>query len=217
MDRSSGAEEFRQLLETWRNGPESFYHALDRTAGTEQSVFFYDAMLEAFVVSCVPKRHDDYRSLRGNLQRSHDALHKSFLAYRQYRAFREAAALSLLLSPEAPMPPALKRYDGAAGSQYSTRQQLSMLLRAAEQDVLAVVSEISKSARPLPETLWDVKYDPFPAFQALVDGKRSEFLKFVSHTDKLAAQERVILVASHRKVAAAAGKALLDALTSRKL
>ena len=38
-----------KLLETWRNGSESFYHALDRTAGTEESVFFYDAMLGDFI------------------------------------------------------------------------------------------------------------------------------------------------------------------------
>lgn len=216
MDRVSGSAEFVRLLEIWRNGPESFYHALDRTAGTDQSLFFYNAMLDDFVVRCVPKGHADYRSMRRDLDKAHDALHQSFLAYRQYRAFREAVALSLVLSPATPLPPSLKRYDDASRSQYSTRQQLGMLLLAAKQDIAAVVSDITECTKPLPKTLWDQKYDPFPAFQALVDGKRSEFLKLTSRTDKLADQARDVLLASRRRVADAACAALLASLSSRK-
>ena len=216
LDRESASDDFSRLLETWRNGPESFYHALDRTAGTEQSVFFYDAMLDDFIVSCVPKKHSDYRALRGSLQKSHDALHTSFLSYRQYRAFREAVALSLLLSPGTPLPLSLKRYDDDSKSQFSTRQQLSMLLRAAKQNIATVVSEVAGSAPPLPKTLWDNKYDPFPSFQKLMEDKATIFLKINNSTDKIVGEEYEILTASHRKVAAAACAALLESMTRRK-
>lgn len=213
LDRQSDSDDFSRLLETWRNGPESFYHALDRTAGTEQSVFFYDAMLDDFIVSCVPKKHPDYRSLRGSLQKSHDALHTSFLSYRQYRAFREAVALSLLLSPETPLPSSLKRYDDDSRSQFSTRQQLVMLLHAADQSIATVVSEVADSLPPLPKTLWDNKYDPFPAFQKLMDDKAAVFLKRNKATDKVAGEEYRILAAARRKVASAACAALVEAVT----
>ncbi|MEO6597592.1 MAG: hypothetical protein ABIP94_22845, partial [Planctomycetota bacterium] len=42
LDQDTTADEFAAFLHSWRNGDESFYEALDRTAGTKDSVFFYD-------------------------------------------------------------------------------------------------------------------------------------------------------------------------------
>lgn len=207
LDGDRSADQFSRLLESWRYGPESFYDALDRTAGTDRSVFFYDAMLDDFILRCVPKRHADYRALRSSLQQAHDALHTAFLTYRQYRAFREAAALSLLLPPGTELPASLSRYDDAAGSMYSTREQLSMLLCAAKQDIVAVITGITKSAKALPRSLWDENYDPFPAFQSLVDR--------IPSPGRLASQERGILTTSQRLVAEAARTALFESLGAR--
>ena len=59
LDHDRGADEFSSVLEEWRDGDESFYRALDRTAGTQDSVFFYDAMLGDFIARCVPEDSAD--------------------------------------------------------------------------------------------------------------------------------------------------------------
>ena len=208
LDHDRSADALSRLFETWRNGSESFYHALDRTAGTQDSLFFYDAMLDDFVLRCVPKKHPDYKKLRGNHNEAHDMLHRSFLAYRQYRALREAVALSLLLPQDVPLPKSLGRYERAGTGQYSIRQQVALLLRAHKQDVAAVVDAIRKTAPPLPETLWAGTYDPFPAFSALVDSKREALLSFADHTDKVLAQQDESRSNLQRRVAAIARTAL---------
>ena len=101
LDTDTRADQFAAFLHAWRNGEESFYEALDRTAGTKDAVFFYDAML------------GDFRQQFGGggapamgrgLQQAHDDLHDAFLAYRQYRGFREAVAWSLVLPPGRALP-----------------------------------------------------------------------------------------------------------------
>ena len=76
LDTDTRADQFAAFLHAWRNGEESFYEALDRTAGTKDAVFFYDAML------------GDFRQQFGGggapamgrgLQQAHDDLHDAFL------------------------------------------------------------------------------------------------------------------------------------------
>ena len=88
-----------------------------------------------------------------------------------------------------------------------------MLLHAADQSIATVVSEVADSLPPLPKTLWDNKYDPFPAFQKLMDDKAAVFLKRNKATDKVAGEEYRILAAARRKVASAACAALVEAVT----
>jgi hypothetical protein len=142
-------------------------------------------------------------------------LHRSFLAYRQYRALREAVALSLLLPQDVPLPRSLGRYERAGTGQYSIRQQVALLLRAHKQDVAAVVDAIRKTAPPLPETLWAGTYDPFPAFSALVDSKREDLLSFADHTDKVLAQQDESRSNLQRRVAAIARTALRKQLGAK--
>src|SRR6185503_21020214 len=97
------------FLHAWRNGDESFYEALDRTAGTKDAVFFYDAMLSDFRTQF--GSGDAGHTLGRGLQVAHDALHDAFLAYRQYRGFREAVAWSLVLPPGRALPKRLQRYE----------------------------------------------------------------------------------------------------------
>jgi hypothetical protein len=94
LDADPRADTFAAFLQSWRNEDESFYEALDRTAGTEQSVFFFDVMLDDFHAQFSGAGHGV--SLGSGKQREHDALHDAFLAYRQYRGFREAVAFSLM-------------------------------------------------------------------------------------------------------------------------
>ncbi|MCK5940813.1 MAG: hypothetical protein KAI24_02490, partial [Planctomycetes bacterium] len=67
MDGDRSADAFMRFLELWRNGDESFYEALDRTAGTQDSVFFYDAMLGDFVATFGKGRGDAAKHLASSL------------------------------------------------------------------------------------------------------------------------------------------------------
>jgi hypothetical protein len=115
------------FLQSWRNGDESFYEGLDRTAGTKDSVFFFDAMLGDFRGLFAGGASDGGATLPGGPQQAHDALHDAFLAYRQYRGFREAVAHALVLPPDVPLPARLHRYEERVAGGYSLRQQVVMV------------------------------------------------------------------------------------------
>ncbi len=185
LDTGSGVENFAMFLEAWRNGDESFYQALDRTAGTEGSIFFYDAMIGDFIKKFVPKNHPGYKRVTESLDTAHDALHASFLAYRQYRAFREAVALSLLLPPDSELPRRLSRYDAGGAGGYSTRSQIEILLRLYGQDPAKVVRMICESASPPPVPLWSRKYDPFTSFHGAFQKLIPEMLEIENSTNLL--------------------------------
>lgn len=184
LDSDTGADEFAAFLQTWRNDDESFYEALDRTAGTKDSVFFFDAMLSDFRAQFGSGK--GAAALGGGLQVAHDALHDAFLAYRQYRGFREAVAWSLVLPPDAPLPLRLQRYEAKAAGAYSLRQQVTMVAAALDHDLDRLVATILQSAPKLPRPVWSDAYDPYPAwtvtFQALLPrmidaaGSSDEFL-----------------------------------------
>jgi hypothetical protein len=207
LDNDRTADEFAAFLETWRNGDESFYEALDRTAGTKDSVFFYDVMLGDFVGAFVVGKDQASREVRKGLGASHDALHDAFLSYRQYRAFREALALSLVLPPDIPLPKRLQRYeDKAAGS--SLREQAVMLLALADYDPLAVVKRVRDTADPLSQPLWAKRHDPYPAWSKLFQAAIPEMLKHANSTGeflKQALEKRMSDARKMRKVAAMVG------------
>ena len=160
LDQDTGGDRFAAFLHAWRNGPESFYEALDRTAGTKDSVFFYDAMLGDFRTTFVGNE-PGAAALR-SLQGAHDALHEAFLSYRQYRGFREAVAWSLVLPPTAPLPARLARYEAAVPGGYSLRQQVTMVLASKAHDPRQVTELVASHAAPLPKPIWSASYDPYP-------------------------------------------------------
>jgi len=207
LDNDRAADQFAAFLETWRNGDESFYEALDRTAGTKDSVFFYDVMLGDFVGAFVTGKDQASRDVRKGLGASHDALHDAFLSYRQYRAFREALALSLVLPPDVPLPKRLQRYeDKVAGS--SLREQAVMMLALADYDPLAVVARVSETADPLSQPLWAKRHDPYPAWSKLFQAAIPDMLKHASSTEeflRLAVEKRMSDARKMRKVAAMVG------------
>ncbi|MEZ5966206.1 MAG: hypothetical protein R3F56_20385 [Planctomycetota bacterium] len=210
LDTDTSADRFAAFLEAWRNGDESFYQALDRTAGTAESVFFYDAMLSDFVNQFVPKHGGEATSkVRGDLQTAHDALHDAFLAYRQYRAFREAVALSLVLPPDRPLPARLRRYEEPVAGAYSLREQVQMVLAVEEFDVAKVSDAIGRSAPALPQPLWSASYDPFPAWTAIFDAHMPRMIEAAGNTDAHLARTRARMQEWAQQVAEIAHAALL--------
>lgn len=157
LDVDHGADEYALFLESWRNGgphgDESFYEALDRSAGTQEAPFFYDAMLADFVMKFAATE-----GKRWDLQTRHDKNQNTFLAYRQYRGFIEASAYALVLPSDAKLPARLARYDYESAGQYllSLRHQIDVLMELNGGDVGKVLDELRAFivARPLPERLW---------------------------------------------------------------
>ncbi|MBK8100380.1 MAG: hypothetical protein IPK26_25055 [Planctomycetes bacterium] len=162
LDQDHGGDAFAAFLQSWRNGDESFYEALDRTAGTADSVFFYDVMLGDFRTHF--GKGKDGATVDASLQAAHDALHEAFLAYRNYRAFREAVAWSLVLPPDVPLPPRLSRYEAKVEGSYSLRQQVLMVAAALDHDLAKVVAAVTDDAAALPRPLWRGKCDPHAAW-----------------------------------------------------
>ncbi len=207
LDVDRGADTYARLLTTWRNGKESFYDALDRTAGTREALFFYDAMLNDFRNQCIPDGHPDGARVRRSLQASHDALHKSFLAYRQYRGFREAMVLSLLLPPDTPLPESLSRYEQKPANGYSAREVFVMLLAHEGNDIGKVAELIVRSSPPLPSGLWD-GYEPFGSLYGVYQQLMPEMIEQHGGTDQLRESQDGSRLALKREIARAAFSAL---------
>ncbi|MFK7739981.1 MAG: hypothetical protein AB8H80_06620 [Planctomycetota bacterium] len=202
LDSDRSADEFAVFLESWRNGDESFYQALDRTAGTSDSVFFYDAMLGDFVETFARGRSDASKAVRKSLDASHDALHAAFLTYRQYRAFREAVALSLLLPPDVPLPARLRRYEEKQ-SGYSLREQVWMVLAVHDGDPVAVVDTVAKTAAALPAPLWSNTYDPSVAWtHSVFDPAMQKMLAVAASTDEFLATARAARLVDAQRIRA---------------
>lgn len=171
LDQSSAVDKFALFLESWRNGQESFYRALDRSAGTKEAVFYFDAMLGEFQARFAPKGTPGAEQLK-SLKQLHDALHDAFLVYRQYRGLREAAACVAVFPPSLRLPKCLERYDSQRVG-YALRDDLLILARIDGQDPLPGLRMIADSAGPLPSPLWSTqgKYDALLPFQKAFEGR----------------------------------------------
>lgn len=215
LDQDHGGDAFAAFLQSWRNGDESFYEALDRTAGTKDSVFFYDVMLGDFRTHF--GKGKEATAIGSSLQKAHDALHEAFLVYRNYRAFREAVAWSLVLPPDVPLPPRLARYEAKAEGSYSLRQQVVMVTAALDHDLGKVVAMVHDGAAALPQPLWTGKHDPYttwvPKFAAMQEtmiarsGSTDAFLQQVEDERRLLARQLAELGAAAVHMAMDAGKA----------
>ena len=174
VDNDTTADAFALFLESWRNGDESFYRALDRTAGTKGEVFYYDAMLGEFMAKFASGDKKDSIPKKG-LQSAHDALHNGFLTYRQYRGLREAFALSLVLPADVKLPKNLTRYETAPTGQFSLRDDVQMLLALSNGAVDEPTRSLVMGAKPMPSPLWSENYEPLqPFFDAFAKTARRD-------------------------------------------
>lgn len=211
LDNDRAADRFACFLECWRDGDDSFYRALDRTAGTQGSVFFFDAMLDDYLRSFVPASHRDGKELRRSNDAAHDAVHTAFLGYRQYRGFREAIAMALVLPPSVGLPGVLSRYESAQqAGEYNLREQVDILLRIHGQDIGKVVAGVTATAPPLPEHLWTEAYSPFPAFSEFYHSSLQETEAMDGDSDALLADQHE----RRNKIAARIAKAARAALAA---
>ena len=187
LDTDASADYFIAFLESWRNGSETFYEALDRTAGTQEGVFFYDAMLGDFVQVCAKTGQPGVRELRRGHDVAHGALHRGFLAYRQYRALREAVALTMLLPPDHPLPNRLARYEQTIAGGYSVREQALMLLAVHDYNPAAVIDALVRTAKPMPQPLWSQPYDAVTPFGDLYVAAMPQMIEQAGDTDRFLA------------------------------
>jgi hypothetical protein len=154
LDVDHSRDKLSRFLEYWRNGPESFYQALDRTAGSKEAVFFYDSMLGEFVAKLAPELKK-----AKTLAEKHDRLHDAFLSLRQYRRFIEAASFALVST--GPFPVRLRDFDYSpvAGSA-QVRDGVELLIASHKGDITKALDDLKAmlAARPMPEELWG-QYD----------------------------------------------------------
>ncbi|MBL8695153.1 MAG: hypothetical protein JNJ88_13745 [Planctomycetes bacterium] len=203
MDNDESAQPFAMFLESWRNGEESFYRALDRTAGTKQGVFFFDAMLGEFSEKIVKKL--DPKAGAKSLNQLHDDLHQAFLTYRQYRGMREAIALSVVLPPDVRLPKNLQRYEEAPAGLQSLRDHVSLMLALSGQSFDHLVTAVRSTAPPLPQPLWSGGYAPVEVTQkALVAGMATQGLT----AQALLAQQREMRTSLRSRLAEAVKRKL---------
>lgn len=203
LDNDPRADRFAAFLHSWRNGPESFYEALDRTAGTADSVFFYDAMLGEFR-SAFGAHAAELKSLQG----AHDALHDAFLAYRQYRGFREAIGYALVLPPDLPLPKRLQRYEQRVRGSYSLREQVLMVLHLEHGDPQRVAALAVQGAPPLPEPLWQAPYEPVQAWVVQFAAAEARMIDASGSTDAFLGAAMAAARSRAERIAAAAHAAI---------
>jgi hypothetical protein len=202
LDADEGGAEFSLFLQGWRNEKESFYEALDRTAGTKDSLFYYDAMLHDFTDRFA--KGSKGKALKQSLGTAQDALHESFLALRQYRGFREAVAWTLVLPPSSPLPHRLQRYDAKVEGAYSLREQALMVAECLDYDLHEIVALALADAPRLSEPLWTKPYDPYPAWNARFLKLQPTMIQMARSTDAMLARakaRRTELADALRKIA----------------
>ena len=116
-----------------------------------------------------------------------------------------------MLHPDEPLPGPLSRYEAVSPGGYSIRQQIEMLLLAADYDAMQVVDWIVKSAPPMPDNPWAQRYDPFTdGFQRVFQERLDDVLKHGQDTD--IALEKAL--ARHAELHESRRNAALEALTA---
>lgn len=202
LDADEGGAEFSLFLQGWRNEKESFYEALDRTAGTKDSLFYYDVMLHDFTGRFA--KGSTGKALKQSLGTAQDALHDSFLALRQYRGFREAVAWSIALPPSSPLPHRLQRYEAKAEGAYSLREQVLMVAECLDYDLHEIVALVLADAPPLSDPIWSKPYDTYPAWNASFLKLQPTMIQMARSTDAMLARataRRTDLADALRKIA----------------
>lgn len=213
LDDRLGIDAEARFLERWRDGSESFYEALDRTAGRMEGVFHYDAMLDEWVRELVPKGHPDRTRLAGGVEASLHGFQSAFQAYRSYRSVREAVALSLLLDPRDELPGRLVRFqENAQGADHSSRECVEVVLGAHDGDLLAAVDAFLAAAPELPADLWTGEHRAWEGINGAFDQALQRVIGAGTHTTAVVQRHRVARRAIQDRIAATARRALLASL-----
>jgi hypothetical protein len=174
LDVDRGGDSLFAFLEVWRNADESFYEALDRTAGSPDGLFQYDMMLDGFAQEFLTKEDRKAKDfLARGRDAAHDRFHESFLTVRKYRSLVEAAAYSLVLPPDISLPDRMARHDFSAvsGTALSVRDEVLLILADADGDVMKAVAFLGDVLRThhLPAKLHSTAdYDPVTALSGAV-------------------------------------------------
>lgn len=214
LDDDRSADAHAVFLDSWHHGAETFYHALERTAGGK-GVFCYDAMLTDWVRRCVPKNHPERKAMIRSLDATHTAFFRAAATYRSYRSVREMVALSLVLAPDQRMPEQLaRRYeDNGGGVGYSTRDVVSLLLAANEGDIAATVRSILSHVEGMPEDSWHSGFNAVHGIYATHKALMGKLTAGGRHTDQILANEKLRRKALRDRVAGIARAAFVKAVT----
>ncbi|MCB9871012.1 MAG: hypothetical protein H6837_14240 [Planctomycetes bacterium] len=211
LDDDRSADPHAVLLESWHNGVESFYEALDRTAGTPEKLFYFDAMLADWAKRCIDKRHPERRALIASSKATQQAFYQMARTYRSYRSLREMIALTLVLPPDQDLPEPLRgRYQDNAGEAYSTRTNVTLLLAAHGGDIEAVLRALGGKLGKMPADTWHKGDDPVQGLYEVVGNATVG-----KDTDALLARHKTDRLSLHERVAQAARQALIAALPKR--
>lgn len=188
------------FLESWTNGAETFYEALDRTAGRMEGVFHYDAMLEEWSRYCVPKDHPDRAVFRRGLDEQIRGFQEAFLSYRSYRSVREMLALALLLGPDDRLPEPLGRYESNGGDgTHSTRECVEVVLSVHGRDPRAVVAAFLANAERLADAPWRARHEAWRGVDRMFEDARDRAAATGLDTFELArrVREQRLLLDAH--------------------
>lgn len=215
IDTDRSVQCFAAFLGRWRNGEESFYQALVRTAGSGEGVFHYDAMFAEWQRTCVPKGDAAIATFRRSTDDAQRGFRKSFEAYWHYRSLREAFVASVLLDPDVPLPAGLQRFEQALAGGYSMRDCFVLLAALHHDDVLAMAEAFVTAMRPMPERHWSSDDHVYEDFQAMFAAALPRMLELAPHTDQLLAQSKDRLRARHRAISSAAVATLGRELRTR--
>lgn len=166
MDVERGFDDVAGLLETWRNGEESMYEALDRTAGSGEAVFHYDVMIDDFVRHCVPADHPDRRNFIASRDAARGGFQRAFTAWCGRRSTLEMVALACLLGPDTPLPGRLARYEQVEPGSHSMRELVELIVIAHRGDVRAACDAIVAEFAPLTTAPWQADREGWRAVLA---------------------------------------------------
>jgi len=216
LDNERSADRHAVFLNSWKNGDETFYQALARTSGTNEEVFCYDVMLSEWVRRCVGKKHADYKLMIRSMDATQRAFYQMAATYRSYRGLREMVALSLLLPSDQRLPERLARlYEDNAGTGYSTRDNIILLLAAHDGDVDATVKTIVSNLQAMPADAWRAgsSYQPVRGIYAAFDKAMPRLVAGGLHTDKVLALKKGESKALQGRISQTARLALMQALS----
>ena len=215
LDTDRQIDSFAGLLTTWRNGAETFYEALERTAGSAQGVFHYDDMFTDWQRLCVPRSHADRQRLIASPESAQRGFQASFQSYWRYRSTREVLAATLLLDPATPLPGNLQRFEDRHGQDHSLRDCMALLLAVHRGDVAAAVAECSQALPALPVPLWQGEHDPYAALQQCFQAATPRMLALAPSTLALQLQWRAECAAATRQSAGVAWATFQKALPAK--
>jgi hypothetical protein len=91
--------------------------------------------------------------------------------------------MSMILSPDVPLPRQSHRYEAKFAGAYSLREQVIMVLAVYGDDPKVVTDLIVASAAPLPVPLWSDDYDTFLAWRTVFEEAMSRMRMRVPDLD----------------------------------